>query len=81
MPFVSVKAIEGVFTPEQKQRIIEKITDALVEIEGEAMRPITWVVIEEVASGAWGIGGRSFGTDHVKVLQRGEVSLSDALGL
>ncbi|NIE83331.1 4-oxalocrotonate tautomerase family protein [Burkholderia sp. A1] len=81
MPFVTVKAIEGVFTLEQKQTIIKKVTDVLVEIEGEAMRPITWVVFEDVSSDAWGIGGRAFGTEHVKALQSGEVKLADALGI
>jgi 4-oxalocrotonate tautomerase len=55
MPFVNVKVIEGVFSAAQKQDIVRKVTDAMVE--GENMRPVTWVVVEEVASGDWGIGG------------------------
>src|SRR4051812_50040153 len=58
MPLVQVNLIEEVFTPEQKRRIIEKVTDAMVEVEGEAMRSVTWVTINEVRSGEWGIGGR-----------------------
>lgn len=58
MPFINVKIIEGVFSPTQKAQIIRKLTDAMVEIEGEAMRPVTWTVIEEVASGDWGIAGQ-----------------------
>jgi 4-oxalocrotonate tautomerase len=50
MPLIQVRLIEGVFTPEQKQEMIAKLTDAMVSIEGENMRPVTWVVIEEVAS-------------------------------
>jgi 4-oxalocrotonate tautomerase len=46
MPMVTVKLIEGVFTPEQKQEMISKITDTMVEIEGENLRPVTWVVVE-----------------------------------
>jgi 4-oxalocrotonate tautomerase len=57
MPMVTVKLIEGVFTPEQKQEMIRKITDTMVEIEGENLRPVTWVLVEEVCSGDWGIGG------------------------
>ena len=57
MPFVNVKVIEGVFTSGQKQAIVERLTDAMVAIEGEAMRGVTWVVVEEVTSGDWGIGG------------------------
>ncbi|MDE2350214.1 MAG: 4-oxalocrotonate tautomerase family protein [Gammaproteobacteria bacterium] len=68
MPLINVKVIEGVFTPEQKMRIVQKLTDAMVEIEGEAMRPVTWAVIEEVRSGDWAIGGKALSTDDVKAL-------------
>jgi 4-oxalocrotonate tautomerase len=68
MPFVNVKVIEGVFTPAQKQAMVEQLTDTMVAIEGEAMRGVTWVVIEEVGSGAWGIGGKALTTADVKAL-------------
>ena len=68
MPFVNVKVIEGVFTSDQKQAMVERLTDAMVAIEGEAMRGVTWVVIEEVASGDWGIGGKCLSTADVKAL-------------
>ena len=41
MPLVDVQLIEGVFDKGQKQAMITKITDAMVEIEGEAMRGVT----------------------------------------
>jgi 4-oxalocrotonate tautomerase len=68
MPFINVKLIEDVFTPEQKHRIVEELTDAMVAIEGEAMRPVTWVVVEEVRSGDWGIGGKPLTTQDVRAL-------------
>lgn len=58
MPFTTVKVIEGVFSEDQKKQLIEKITEAMIEVEGEAMRDLTWVVIEEVKRGDWAIGGR-----------------------
>ena len=58
MPLVTINVIENVFNDEQKQQIIEKVTDAMVSIEGEAMRAITWVLIEEVREQHWGIGGQ-----------------------
>ncbi len=61
MPLIEVKIIEGVFSKAQKQEMIKKLTDAMVSIEGENMRQITWVVIEEVKSGDWGIGGKALG--------------------
>ncbi|WP_040339368.1 tautomerase family protein [Candidatus Blastococcus massiliensis] len=68
MPFINVKVIQGVFTPDQKHAIVERLTDAMVAIEGEAMRGVTWVVVEEVASGDWGIGGTCLTTTDVKAL-------------
>jgi len=69
MPFVNVKLIKGVFDAGQKREMIEKLTDTMVEIEGEAMRPVTWVAIEEVESGDWGIGGKPLTTQDVHDLQ------------
>jgi 4-oxalocrotonate tautomerase len=69
MPFVNVKLIKGVFDPDQKQEMIHKLTETMVGIEGEAMRQVTWVTIEEVESGDWGIGGNALTTQDVKDLQ------------
>lgn len=74
MPFVNVKLIEGVFSPAQKQEIIRKLTDTMVEIEGEAMRSVTWVTVEEVKSGDWGIAGNPLTTADVKALQAGALT-------
>ena len=71
MPFVNVKVIEGVFSAAQKQDIVRKVTDAMVEVEGENMRPVTWVVVEEVKSGEWGIGGQALTTEAVHALAAG----------
>jgi 4-oxalocrotonate tautomerase len=69
MPLVQVKLIEGVFSTDQKHEIITRLTETMVDIEGEAMRPVTWVTIEEVNSGEWGIGGKPLSTQDVKDLQ------------
>ncbi|MBV9582826.1 MAG: 4-oxalocrotonate tautomerase family protein [Chloroflexi bacterium] len=71
MPLINVKLIEGVFSPDQKREIIHKLTDSMVSIEGEAMRGVTWVVIEEVISGDWGIGGQPLTTADVRTLANG----------
>ncbi len=68
MPLINVKVIEGVFSVEQKTQIIRKLTDAMVDVEGEAMRPVTWVVIEDVKSGEWGIGGNALSTADVRAM-------------
>jgi 4-oxalocrotonate tautomerase len=71
VPLIQVKLIDEVFTSDQKQQIIQRLTDAMVEIEGESMRGVTWVTVEEVASGDWGIGGKPLTTEDVKALQAG----------
>ena len=72
MPFVNIKIIEGVFNKKQKQEMIEKVTDTMVSIECENMRPVTWVVVEEVKSGDWGIAGKGYTTEEVIALAEGK---------
>ena len=43
----------------------------MVEIEGENMRPVTWVTIDEVASGEWGIAGNAVTTEDWRAIQAG----------
>ena len=74
MPLVNVKLIEDVFTPEQKREMVEKLTDAMVSIEGEPMRGVTWVIVEEVRSGDWGIAGNTLTTADVQALAAGTPS-------
>ena len=58
MPLINIEVIENVFTTEQKKELIEKVTDALISIEGEALRPYTLVKIDEVKDGNWSVGGK-----------------------
>lgn len=68
MPFVQVKLIEGVFSDEQKKEMVEKLTEAMISVEGEGLRDKTFVVLEEIKSGNWGIGGHVLHTDDVKAI-------------
>lgn len=72
MPLINVTLIEGVFTDAQKHDMIERLTDAMVSIEGENMRGVTWCVIDEVKSGDWGIGGNALTTQAVHALAAGQ---------
>jgi 4-oxalocrotonate tautomerase len=71
MPLIDVHVVENTFTPEQKRQMIERLTDAMVSVEGEKMRHVTWVKISEVKSGEWGIGGKPMTTEAVKGLAAG----------
>lgn len=68
MPLIQVKLIEGVFNEAQKREMVRKLTDAMVSIEGENMRPVTWVLIEEIKNGDWGIGGKPITVAQVREL-------------
>lgn len=72
MPLLNVKMIEGVFTPAQKQEMIRKLTDTMVSIEGENLRPYTLVVLEEVKSGDWGVAGNSLTHSDARALAAGK---------
>ncbi|GAA4150512.1 4-oxalocrotonate tautomerase family protein [Actinomadura keratinilytica] len=72
MPLINVKLIEGVFSAEQKAEIVRRLTDAMVAVEGENMRPLTLVIVEDVASGSWGVGGRPLTTEDVKAVAAGQ---------
>ncbi len=70
MPLANIKVIEGVFTDGEKQQMIEKVTDAMIAVEGEHIREKTVVIVEETKSGDWGIGGQPLTTQDVKRLRK-----------
>lgn len=72
MPLITVNLIENVFSQEEKVEMITKLTDAMVAmvaIEGESMRSVTWVKIEEIPEGQWGIGGTALTAPMVHQMQ------------
>jgi len=71
MPLIDIQLIKGVFTPDQKKTMIERVTDAMVSVEGEAMRPVTWVRVQEIESGEWAIGGTPLTAGDVKAMAAG----------
>ena len=68
MPLVTIDVIKDVFTRRQKQDLIEKVTSAMLEVEGESMRSVTWVRINEVEQGDWAIGGKCLTAADVHAL-------------
>ncbi len=66
MPLVQIKGIGGYLSLEQKKEMIKKVTDAVVSVEGEGLRSVTWVTIEDVQSGAWGVGGQPVTDDDLR---------------
>jgi 4-oxalocrotonate tautomerase len=69
MPLVDIQVVAGVFDDAQKRQMIERVTDAMVSVEGEVMRGVTWVRVQEIASGQWAIGGQALTTGDIKAMQ------------
>ena len=74
MPLVTIDVIKDVFSEEQKQQLIDKVTRAMIEVEGENMRSVTWVRIQEFESGDWAIGGKSLSSADVRALASGQAA-------
>jgi len=74
MPLVTIDVIKDVFTPEQKRDLIAKVTDAMIEVEGEKMRGVTWVRIQEFEGGDWAIGGKALQAADVHALASGKAA-------
>jgi 4-oxalocrotonate tautomerase len=70
MPVVTIDVIKDVFTPDQKQDMIQKVTNAMVAVEGEALRGVTWVRVQEIQQGDWGIGGQTLKASDVRAMAR-----------
>jgi 4-oxalocrotonate tautomerase len=66
MPLAQIKGISGILSLEQKQELIKKVTEAIISVEGEGVRPVTWVIVEDVPSGQWGVGGDPVTTEAVQ---------------
>lgn len=75
MPLVQIKGIAGYLSLEQKQELIQKVTDAVVSVEGEGLRSVTWVIVEDVSSGAWGVGGQPVTTEMLQQMSAAAVAL------
>ena len=54
------------FTPEEKRELVERVSEAAIDVEGEALRPFTVTAITETPSGEWAVGGQTYTADDVK---------------
>ncbi|WP_461517647.1 tautomerase family protein [Porticoccus sp.] len=68
MPLAQLKGLSGYLDAEQKKLLIERVTDAILSVEGEGLRPVTWVIIDDVPEGQWGVGGNTVSVNFLKNL-------------
>ncbi len=69
MAFVNVRVVEGVLDKEERTRLIEGITDLVVEVEGKNnpdFKQYCWVIVDEIDSGMLGVAGEGLSTEAVK---------------
>ena len=72
MPLVTIKVFKDELSNSQAKDLIHKVMEAVIPFVGEKLRDNTWVLIEEIASGSWGIGGKPFGLKDVRAIQSRE---------
>jgi 4-oxalocrotonate tautomerase len=71
MPLVTIDIIKDVFSREQKNELIQKVTEAMISVEGEDLRPVTWVKLNEIEQGDWAVGGQRLNAAAVHAMQAG----------
>ena len=68
MPLIQVNVFENELSQKQSREIIDKITEVVAETTSEKLRDVTWVIVNEIKDGHWGVGGNALGLDDVKKL-------------
>ena len=66
MPLVQIKGVAEYLTKDQKRELIKNVTDAVLSVEGEGLRPVTWVIIEDVKENEWGVGGNPVNAEMLR---------------
>ena len=66
MPLIEVKVFKDELSADQSAELIARITDAVAETTSEKLRDVTWVIVNEVNDGHWGVGGNALGLEDVK---------------
>jgi 4-oxalocrotonate tautomerase len=69
MPLVTIDLISDVFSAEEKARMIQCVTDAVVSVAGETLRPATWVRVQDYRAGEWGMGGKTPGAADIRAMR------------
>ena len=77
MPLVDIKLIEGTFSEDEKKKLIKDVTDVIVSFMGENLRGHTLVVVQELKSGSWGVGGQAIGLEDVRAMQAGSTQKAE----
>jgi len=72
MPFAKIVTVKDALNTDEKRLLKEKITDALVEIEGGGnpdFRQHVWVVIDEIEGENWSVGGLEPSAEMIQAIK------------
>ena len=65
MPLVTIEVLKDAWTADQRHNFIEQVTEAMVEVAGEPLRPVIWVKLAEVDQGQWAVGGNRLSAEMI----------------
>jgi 4-oxalocrotonate tautomerase len=71
MPVINVRVMENVLSADQKSEIAKQVTETCASVIGEPVRELTWVIVDDIASGTLSIGGNQITTEAVKDILAG----------
>jgi 4-oxalocrotonate tautomerase len=71
MPVVNVRVMENVLTPDQKTEMAKQMTETCASVIGEPARELTWVIVDDIASGSLSIGGGPITTEAIQEMLAG----------
>lgn len=66
MPLIEIKMFKNELDKKQSETLIQKVTDAVTQVTSEKLRDVTWVVIQEINDGHWGVNGQAIALSDVK---------------
>ena len=75
IPFVEIKVMEGELSKDDTKKLIADVTDVLVSFFGENLRNNIWIIVQEIKTGNFGVGGQVIGLEDIKALQAGKGNL------
>ena len=79
MLLVRVTLIGDVLSPEQKRQLARNVTDGVVAVVGENLRPYTVVAIDEAKSGDIALGGHSLTSEDFRAIAAGPAAAPPVL--
>lgn len=66
MPLITVKVFKDELNAQQSAELIAKLTDSFCQVTSDKLKDATWVQIEEINDGKWGLGGHAMSLAHVQ---------------